>query len=124
MGFGVGMAAGYLADKGLRFAGVDKWIAKEVTATIDGATHLAGQVAHEVKREYAVVVEKGTEAAHAIEREATVLAGKIERKVEAGLSAAADAGNRAVREVKNELAVARKQMNSMAARTLHAVFGW
>ncbi len=44
IGFGVGMAAGYFADKGLRGLGVDKAIAKGVTATIDAGSRLAGAV--------------------------------------------------------------------------------
>ena len=44
VGFGVGMAAGYLADKGLRGLGVNKAIAKGVTATIDAGSRLAGTV--------------------------------------------------------------------------------
>lgn len=44
IGFGVGVAAGYLADKGLRGLGVDKAIAKGVTATIDAGSRLAGAV--------------------------------------------------------------------------------
>ena len=44
IGFGVGMAAGYLADKGLRGLGVNTAIAKGVTATIDAGSRLAGTV--------------------------------------------------------------------------------
>ena len=41
IGFGVGMAAGYLADKGLRGLGVNTLIAKGVTATIDTVSDAA-----------------------------------------------------------------------------------
>ncbi len=44
IGFGVGMAAGYLADKGLRGLGVNTLIAKGVTATIDTVSDAAGKV--------------------------------------------------------------------------------
>ncbi len=44
IGFGVGMAAGYIADKGLRGMGVDKAIARGVTATIDAGSRAAGAV--------------------------------------------------------------------------------
>lgn len=44
IGFGVGMIAGYVADKGLRGLGVDKMIAGGVTATIDAGAKLAGEV--------------------------------------------------------------------------------
>ena len=44
IGFGVGMAAGYLADKGLRGLGVNTLIAKGVTATIDAGAKAVGAV--------------------------------------------------------------------------------
>ena len=50
IGFGVGMLAGYLADKGLRGIGVDKMIAGNVTAMIDNGAKIAGQ-AQEFGRE-------------------------------------------------------------------------
>ena len=44
IGFGVGMAAGYLADKGLRGLGVDKMIANTVTSAIDAGAEVVNQV--------------------------------------------------------------------------------
>lgn len=44
IGFGVGMLAGYLADKGLRGLGVNTLIAKGVTATIDAGAELVNNV--------------------------------------------------------------------------------
>ena len=55
IGFGVGLAAGYFADKGLRGLGVDKAIASGVTATIDAGARAVGQVQ-----------EFGREAANAV----------------------------------------------------------
>lgn len=48
IGFGVGMAAGYLADKGLRGLGVNTMIANGVTATIDAASSAASAVSNTV----------------------------------------------------------------------------
>ena len=48
IGFGVGMAAGYLADKGLRGLGVNTMIAKGVTATIDTVSNVASTVTNKV----------------------------------------------------------------------------
>lgn len=48
IGFGVGMAAGYLADKGLRGLGVNTLIAKGVTATIDTVSNVASSVTNKV----------------------------------------------------------------------------
>lgn len=44
IGFGVGMAAGYFADKGLRELGVNTMIAQGVTSLIDGAPEVARTV--------------------------------------------------------------------------------
>ncbi len=43
VGFVVGVGAGWVADKALRYGGVDKMIAKGVTATIDKGMELAGK---------------------------------------------------------------------------------
>lgn len=48
IGFGVGMAAGYLADKGLRGLGVNTMIAQGVTATIDTVSNVASTVTNKV----------------------------------------------------------------------------
>ena len=48
IGFGVGMAAGYLADKGLRGLGVNTLIAKGVTAGIDAVSDVAKNVTNKI----------------------------------------------------------------------------
>ena len=48
IGFGVGMAAGYLADKGLRGLGVNTLIAQGVTAGIDAVSNAASSVSNTV----------------------------------------------------------------------------
>lgn len=66
IGFGVGMAAGYLADKGLRGLGVNTMIAKGVTSIIDGGAELAGQAK-----------ELGSQAVNAVGDFADDVGGKI-----------------------------------------------
>lgn len=48
IGFGVGMAAGYLADQGLRGLGVNTMIANGVTAAIDTVSNVASTVSNTV----------------------------------------------------------------------------
>ncbi|MBL8149065.1 MAG: hypothetical protein JNN15_03970, partial [Blastocatellia bacterium] len=73
VGFGVGLVAGYVADKGLRFAGVDKAISDGVTAAIDlgakgikAVADVGRQVVDGTKKVAQAAVQKVTENVRAV----------------------------------------------------------
>lgn len=139
IGFGVGMAAGYVSDKVLRGMGVDKAIAKGVTATIDAGSRAvatiqrsAGQAVRAGRqfvgqqvREARAVYNSASSAVRSARTFVSQRVSQTRQAISSGGRAAvnyvAQAGTRAVAAVRNTATQAVNQVRSTVSNVANQV---
>lgn len=128
IGFGVGVAAGYLADKGLRGLGVNTAIAKGVTWAIDNAPRAAAAVGNfvgsQVKnaRQVAGAVSTAARAGYNyVSQRATTAARQVSAATRSAVNYVAQTGRAAVNTVRNTVSNAASAVRSTVSRAAASV---
>lgn len=123
IGFGVGLAAGYLADKGLRGLGVNTAIAKGVTWAIDNAPKAAAAVGDFVSsqvnnaRQVAGAVSTAARAGLTyVGQRATTAARQVSAATRSAVNYVAQTGRVAVNTVRNSVSNAASAVRSTVSR--------
>ncbi|MEW6735140.1 MAG: hypothetical protein AB1489_27865, partial [Acidobacteriota bacterium] len=132
IGFGVGVVAGYLADKGLRGLGVDKMIAKGVTAAIDKGTEIAKGIANtasavvdagkqKVASAVKSVVSTGRNIANSVSQGAKAAKAFVSQKVDAVKTQVSQATQAAAQFVSQKVDQVKQTVSNVASSAVSTV---
>jgi hypothetical protein len=121
IGFGVGVVAGWAADKALRYGGVDKMIAKGVTAAIDKGMEIGSKAVQAGKAFVGQQIQQAKQVARAVSNGAKAAYTYVNNKVSQVKQAVTAKVNQARQYVGQKVAQVKQKLSNGAKAAVQFV---